>query len=97
MRRSEVRVVLDTSAVYTKSAKAVLRRDVTQLIGAFSGAAVRIRWCLPEVALKERAYQMLQEAKALLPALRKLEEVLGRSLGWADEVNRPGFSGDSHS
>jgi hypothetical protein len=83
-RRPVLEVVFDSSTVYTKSASHLLCEKVSNFIKKHSRHSdLRIVWCLPEVVVNERKYQMQEAGKKLLPStedLEKLEELLDRKL-----------------
>ena len=87
LRNRELRVVLDTNALFTGSASYFLRKEVSDLIEQHSGLPdLTIRWCVPEIVRHERQFQMLQEALRLLPSVEKLERILGHNLNITKEI-----------
>jgi len=81
-RRPELRVVFDSSAIYTGTASDLLRQDLRVLIEANANHRdLAILWYLPEVVVHERQFQMQRKGRDLLPAIQKLEKLLGHSLG----------------
>ena len=92
MARKHVRkllVVFDTNALFTQVAADLVRNEVQRLISENSvHPDLEIGWYLPEVVVGERKYQMLAEAKKLLPNMQKLEKLLGHGFGiGADTLN----------
>lgn len=86
-RHLDVHVVLDTNALYTGSASYFLRKEVGELIEQQTGGAdLTIRWLVPEIVRHERQFQMLQEGLQLLPAVEKLERVLGHNLNITRDI-----------
>lgn len=82
------RVFLDTSAIFTDSIKAPLRRDLAEFVRASRTAQPRLKWCIPEVVLHERTAQMLDLAIQKLPAVESLEALVGHSIGVREEITR---------
>src|ERR1039458_5358202 len=86
-RNLELRVILDTNALFTGSAHYFLRKEVGDLIEQHSGLPdLTIKWIVPEVVRHERQFQMLNEALQLLPAVEKLERVLGHNLNITRDI-----------
>lgn len=80
-------VVFDTNVLYTQVASDLVRNDVQHLISENSTHPdLKISWHLPEVVLGERKYQMLEEAKKLLPNMQKLEKLLGHGFGIGEDT-----------
>jgi PIN domain len=83
----QVKIVLDTNAIWTGGENYLLRREMSELVRGNRGDAhLDIQWILPEVVLHERRYQMQREASALLPSLTRLERVIGHPLNITEEV-----------
>ncbi len=80
-RRSELRVVFDTSVLYTRSGSELLRAEAIEIVRRESKHQdLRVRWYLPEVVVGERRFQMEAKALELLEKVRELEELLGKKL-----------------
>jgi hypothetical protein len=80
--RPELRVVFDTSVLSSESAKYLLRHEVFRFIKDNSNhPELKVVWYLPEVVVHERRYQMQSEARKLLPAIEKTQDLLSRDLG----------------
>jgi len=80
--RPELKVVLDSSAIYSGTASDLLRHEVAQLIQEGSKHSdLVMRWYLPEVVVHERKYQMQRKGFDLLPSIEKLEALPGHGLG----------------
>jgi len=79
-KRRQLRVVFDTNALYTDSESYLVRLEVANLIKKSVYADLEIQWYLPEVVRHERQYQMQKKALELLPAVEKLDKLLGRGL-----------------
>jgi len=83
----ELRVVFDSSAIFTGTASDLLQRDVDEMIRAHAGHPdLAMRWYLPEIVQHERQFQMLEKGLELLPSIEKLERVLGHSLAVTKDV-----------
>jgi len=88
-RRIELKIVLETNAIFTDSENHLLRREISELVRNNRGDAnLTIQWILPETVLQERSYQMQREAASLLPHLTRLERVTGLSLNITEETIR---------
>lgn len=83
----QLKVFLDTNVIYAKVAYDFLRKEIKELIAENSNHIdVSIQWYLPEVVVGERRHQMEEAAIELLPALRKLETLLGHNLNITPEI-----------
>ena len=83
----ELKVLFDTSILFTKIAYDLTRPDVRQLIEANSSHLdLALNWYLPRVVVDERQFQMQQQALALLPNLQKLERLLGHKLNITSDI-----------
>ncbi|MFZ0798159.1 MAG: PIN domain-containing protein [Terriglobales bacterium] len=86
-RHVELKVVIDTNALYTGSASNFLRKEVADLISQnLNPLDLTIRWIVPEVVRHERQFQMIQEASQMLPTIEKLERLLGHNLNITKEI-----------
>lgn len=84
---SLLKVVFDTSVLFTESASNLLCSSARQLIEDHSGHQdLIIEWILPSVVLGERQYQMTKAANKILLKARELERLLLISIG-VDEKN----------
>jgi hypothetical protein len=80
-KRPELRVIFDTSVVFTGSASDLLRQEVASFVEENAAHTdLDIHCYLPEIVVHERQFQMLTKALELLPAIEKLERVLGDKL-----------------
>lgn len=62
----ELRVVLDTNALYTGSANYFIRKEVADLIAQHQNLPdLNISWYLPGIVRDERHFQMLTEAQKI--------------------------------
>lgn len=85
----QLRVVFDANAIFNQTGHYLLKHEVYELITTHAGHAdVQIAWYLPEVVRHEREYQMLQQGMSLLPAVQKLERVLGHNLNITEQIVR---------
>src|SRR5579872_5325966 len=85
----EMKVVLDTNALFNGSASNLLTLEVASLIRQHSQHNdLRIQWYLPSIVMHERIFQMRKEGRKLFPALQKWQQLLGYELGITeDELN----------
>ena len=61
--KPELRVVFDTSVLYSQVASDLVRSEVRELIEHNSGHAdLKKDWYLPNIVIDERRYQMQQKA-----------------------------------
>ncbi len=83
----ELKVVFDTSVLFTQVASDLVKIEVSDLISknAHHNDLI-IRWYLPEVVLDERRYQMESKASEFLPSIGKLEKLLGHNLNITDDI-----------
>lgn len=80
-RKQAIHVVFDTSAIFTKEAHYLLAKDVEKLIDSCrQHRDVELVWHLPEVVVDERTAQMQRIAAEHLPAIGRLERLLGNKL-----------------
>jgi predicted nucleic acid-binding protein len=76
-----LKVVFETSALYTKISYDLIKNEVRKLIEANSKHNdLNIEWYMPSVVIGEREYQMQRGAYDLLPSVSTLEKLLGNSL-----------------
>ena len=86
-KMAELKVVFDTSILFTGSASDLVREEVREIVSSNSQHGdLAITWCLPEVVVLERTFQMRQQAMKLLPSIRKLERLLGHNLNITEEI-----------
>ena len=79
--RPKLKVLFDTSILFTRIASDLMRPEVRQLIEENSSHPdLELSWYLPRVVVGERQYQIQQRALELLPNLEKLERLLGHKL-----------------
>lgn len=80
-------VIFDTNVLFTQVASDLIRNDTQRIIeGNSSHGDLEIEWCLPEVVIGERKYQMLGKANDLLPNMQKLERLLGHKFGVGEDT-----------
>lgn len=85
--KPELKVVFDTSVLFTQAASDLVRSEVRQLIEANSHHDdLNIQWYLPDVVVKERRYQMERKAFEFLPSIDRLEKLLGHNLNITEDI-----------
>lgn len=85
--KPELKVVFDTSVLYTQVASDLVREAIRKLISENSSHAdLNINWYLPSIVISERRYQMQRKAFELLPSIQKLEKLLGHNLNITEEI-----------
>ncbi len=85
----EIKIVFDTSVLYTGSCSDLLSEKAKAFIDGSSGFKdLTVRWFLPDVVVREREYQMLSRGTDLLPSVAKLEKLLGHNLAITPEILR---------
>ena len=86
LKKRQIDVFLDANAVYSQSITEAIKSEVADLIGQHSlYPELKIKWTIPEMALKERKRQMLSKAELLLPSIGKMEALLGVNWGVTKE------------
>jgi hypothetical protein len=90
-RKSQLRVVFDTNALYVTptslgSASDLLRDEIANLVVEAKYPDLDIFWYLPEVVRHERQYQMETEALKLRHPINKIEKLLGHNLALTDKT-----------
>jgi len=86
-KHPQVKVVFDTNVIYTGAAHDLLNSKIASLIAEYRNAKdITIHWCLPDVVRQEREFQMLERGMELLPAIGKLERLLGHNLAFTEEI-----------
>lgn len=86
-KRPELKVVLDTNAIFVGTASDLLRQEVRSLIqDTTKHSDLVISWYLPGIVVHERQYQMRRKGVDLLPSIQKLEALLGHALGITEEI-----------
>ena len=77
-----LKIVLDTNQLFTGTASDLLQSSLRQVIGTSrKHSDIQIEWYIPDMVRWEREFQMAEAARDLLPALSKLERLLGHGLG----------------
>ncbi|HHF7375608.1 PIN domain-containing protein [Legionella bozemanae] len=77
----EIKIVLDTNALYTKDAYYLCKKAIGDLITEESGRNdINIAWHLPQTVINERNYQMIVAIEQLWPNIEKLQQILGHNL-----------------
>jgi hypothetical protein len=82
----QLRVVFDTNALYTGSASDLVQQEAANLIKQSAFPDLQIQWYLPEIVRHERQYQMQKRALELLPAIARVERLLGHNLAITQEI-----------
>ncbi|MHB8392609.1 MAG: PIN domain-containing protein, partial [Acidobacteriaceae bacterium] len=83
----KLKVVFDTSVLYTQVAYDFARKEIAQLIGANSKHPdLTIQWLVPKVVVDERRHQMRLKALDLFPSIEKLEKLLGHNLNITQDI-----------
>src|SRR6266700_4228723 len=90
-RRSQLKVVLDTNALYVTptsigSASDLVRQEIAAVITDAKYPDLEILWYLPEIVRHERQYQMQTEALKLRSAIDKIERLLSHNLALTDQL-----------
>lgn len=86
-KKNELRVIFDTSVIFTGSASDLFKKEILDIIETYSKLPdLEIRWHLPEIVVEERRFQMNKKGKELLPAIQKLEKLLGHNLNITEEI-----------
>ena len=83
----ELKVVFDTSVLFTQVASDLVKSEVGDIIAKNAHHDdLTIQWYLPEVVLDERRYQMESKAFEFLPSIGKLEKLLGHNLNITEDI-----------
>jgi len=86
-KKPELKIVFDTSVLFSQVAYNLVRNEVSQLIENNSQHAdLNTRWYLPCIVVDERRYQMQRKAFELLPSIVKLEKLLGHNLNITKKI-----------
>ncbi|HSH38721.1 MAG TPA: PIN domain-containing protein [Chthoniobacterales bacterium] len=86
-KHPQVKVVFDTNVIYTGTAHDLLNAKITALIEEYRNAKdITVHWCLPDVVLREREFQMVERGAELLPAIERLERLLGHNLAFTHAI-----------
>lgn len=89
MSQITVHVVFDTNFIHVRAADRLLSDPASQLIRKFSAnTSPNVRWHLAPMVKSEREYQMISEAKKLLPNARKAARFMKRSLEFTEDEAR---------
>jgi hypothetical protein len=82
----ELKIVLDTNALYNGSANYFLKREVADLIKSQSAPDLTMKWIVPEIVRHERQFQMTGRALEMLPTIERLERLLGHNLNITKDI-----------
>lgn len=90
-RRSQLKVVFDTNALYVTqtsigSASDLVRHEIANLISDAKYPDLDIIWHIPEVVRHERQYQMQTEALKLRGPINRIERLLSHNLALTDQA-----------
>ena len=86
-KASELRVVFDSSVIYTGSEADLVRGEAADLIRENTQHLdLSVIWYLPNVVRHERQSQMQKRALELLPSIQKLERLLGHQLNITEPI-----------
>jgi hypothetical protein len=90
-RTSQLRVVIDTNALYVTStnigsASDLVRQEIVNVITDAKYPDLDILWYIPEIVRHERQYQMQTEALKLRSPINRIERLLGHNLALTDSV-----------
>lgn len=82
-----IKVVFDTNVLYTKFNNKLFNKEISALIKRESDREdIDLSWYLPEVVVMERQHQMVRGAFELLPAVSKLNDLLGSSQEISEDI-----------
>lgn len=80
-------VTFDTNVLYNQIAHELVRSEVRDLIRRNSNHAdIDIHWHIPRLVVDERRHQMQKRAFESIPAIEKLERLLGHNLNITREI-----------
>lgn len=83
----ELKIVFDTSALFTGSASDLLNLELIEIITEHSKHIdLSVYWYIPNIVLMERKYQMQKKGFELLPHIQKLEKLLGHNLNITEDI-----------
>lgn len=85
-RTPQLRVVFDTSVLYTGSESDLVRQEASNLIKSSKYPDLEIQWFLPEMVRHERQYQMQERALELIPPIARVEKLLAHNLNITKEI-----------
>lgn len=77
----ELRIVLDTNALFTSLGDELVNHEVIQLINENKNHAdLKVTWMMPEIVFEERLFQMRKHTVGLITNVEKVEKLLGHNL-----------------
>jgi len=83
----ELKVVFDTSVLFSQVAYDLVRNEARQLIESNSQHVnLSTQWYFPRIVVDERRYQMQRKALELRPSIVKLERLLGHNLNITEKI-----------
>src|ERR1700719_1619087 len=86
MQKPQLKVVFETNILFTGSASDLVQHEVATLIKESVFPDLEIQWYLPEMVRHERQYQMQKRALELVPAIAKVERLLGHNLAINEQI-----------
>lgn len=85
--KCQLKVIFDTNALYTQLMSDLVKNDVRNFIQKYTDHNdLIISWIFPRPVVDERRYQMQKKAFEHIPALERLEKLLGHKLGISEDV-----------
>ena len=85
--KAELRVIFDTSVLFTQVAYDLVRNEVKKFIQDNSKHTdLAIRWYFPNMVIDERRYQMQRKAFELLSSVEKIEILIGHRLNITEDL-----------
>jgi PIN domain len=83
----ELRIVLDTNALYVNVSDELVKHETKQLIEENrQHADLKVTWFMPEIVFEERLYQMRKHTGPLISNVEKVEKLLGHKLNLTKEM-----------
>ena len=83
----EIRIVVDTNAIWNSNEHYLVKKEIAELARETqTHQDVQFRWYLPDVVRAEREFQMRSKAREILPALTRLERLIGHQLGFTSDT-----------
>lgn len=83
----ELKVIFDTNALYTQAASDLVKPEIANLVKEHSSYVDhKLSWYLPNIVRHERQYQMIKAGLTLIPAINKLEKLLGHNLAITENI-----------
>jgi hypothetical protein len=86
IQKPQLKVVLDTNSLYSGTASDLVQQEASNPIKETVYPDLEILWYLPDIVKHERQYQMRRRALELLPAVARVERLLGHNLAITEEI-----------